>query len=247
MRQFFVFILYVITSASLFAQTKADGDSAYAKGEMAKAVRIYNQVLQRGEDASVYYNLGNAYYRLNDIAHSVLAYERALLREPGDKDIRFNLALVRSKTVDNIPEESEMFFISWTRAFMSSLSADSWAVYSVFALSTTLFLFMLYLLLKSPFQRKLGFFGAAFMLVLTVLFFVFSKIQSGHLSDNDEAVVMTTASVRSTPGDDGTVLFLLHGGTKVKMTDNSMKNWREVSLSDGKKGWIKKNEIEIIQ
>ena len=247
MRQFLVFILYVVTSISLSAQTKADGDSAYAKGDMEKAVKIYEQILQKGEDASVYYNLGNAYYRLNDIPHSVLAYEKALLREPGDNDVRFNLALVRSKTVDNIPEESEMFFVSWTRAFMSSLSADSWAIYSIFTLCITLFLFMLYLLLQSPLKRKLSFFGAAFMLLLTVSFFVFSKIQNSHLSDNDEAVVMTTASVRSTPGDDGTVLFLLHGGTKVKMTDNSMKKWREISLSDGKKGWIKKNEIETIQ
>ena len=71
---------------------------------------------------TLYYNLGNAYYRMDDITHAVLAYERALLLSPGDTDVRFNLQMARSKTIDKIVPESEMFFVTWRNSHKKGTS-----------------------------------------------------------------------------------------------------------------------------
>ena len=61
--------------------TKAEGDSAYIKEDYAAAIQVYETLLKNGEAADVYYNLGNSYYKIGEIAKAVLNYERALLKQ----------------------------------------------------------------------------------------------------------------------------------------------------------------------
>ena len=112
---FLLFYLFTFLPFMAVAVTKAQADSAYQQEHYQQAAQIYEQLLKRGESADLYYNLGNAYYRMDDITHAVLAYERALLLSPGDADVRFNLQMARSKTIDKIVPESEMFFVTWYR------------------------------------------------------------------------------------------------------------------------------------
>ena len=95
--------------------TKAEGDSAYVKNDYASAIQIYEALLKEGEAAEVYYNLGNSYYKAGDIAKAILNYERALLIQPGNADIRANLEIARAKTIDKVIPVPEVFFVSWTR------------------------------------------------------------------------------------------------------------------------------------
>ena len=136
MKKLLLIFACMLTIVSAAAQTKAEADSAYVQEDYEKAISIYNQLLETGVSAPVYYNLGNAYYRKGDMAHAILAYERAYLLDPGDADIRFNLQLARTKTVDKITPESEMFFITWFRQLIDLCSADQWgrAVVVCFAL-----------------------------------------------------------------------------------------------------------------
>ena len=72
--------------------TKAEADSAYINNDFTNAAELYESILKnKGESADIYYNLGNSYYKMNNIAKAVLNYERALLLNPGNNDIRFNL------------------------------------------------------------------------------------------------------------------------------------------------------------
>ena len=107
--------------------TKALGDSAYSAGDYATAIDVYERLLADGESAVLYYNLGNAYYKEDEMAHAILNYERALRLAPSDKDIRFNLELARSKTIDRTSERIEIFFVRWFRSFASLLPLDGWA------------------------------------------------------------------------------------------------------------------------
>ena len=112
--------------------TKAEGDSAYIRNDYASAIQIYENLLKKGEAAEVYYNLGNSYYKADDIARAILNYERALLLEPGNADIRANLEIARSKTIDKVIPVPEVFFVSWTKSLINCLSVDAWAVYFLF-------------------------------------------------------------------------------------------------------------------
>ncbi|MEG1580739.1 MAG: tetratricopeptide repeat protein [Bacteroidaceae bacterium] len=247
MRNLFLSLVLFVFALSLQAQTKANADSAYSKEKYEEAAKIYEQLLQKGEDISIFYNLGNAYYRIGDIPRAILNYEKALLRDPGNADVRFNLALSRSKTIDKIPDEGEMFFVSWTKALINNFSADEWAEIALIAMSFGLVLLLFYLLNTRVVVRKVGFFSAILMLLIVLLANVFAKVQRSQIENATGAIIMNTTNVKSTPNESGTTLFLLHGGTKVEITDASMTHWKEIALSDGKKGWVMYHKLEQIR
>ena len=107
-------------SSKLEDVTKAEGDSAYMRNDYISAIQIYEALLGKGEAADVYYNLGNSYYKAGDIAKAILNYERALLLQPGNSDIRANLEIARSKTIDKVEAVPEIFFVSWINSLVNS-------------------------------------------------------------------------------------------------------------------------------
>lgn len=244
-----VLILLVSLSSvtTSFAVTKTEADSAYARGEFQQAIKDYEALLKQGASADLYYNLGNAYYRSENITRAVLNYERALLLSPGDRDIRFNLQIAQAKTIDKIVPESEMFFFTWYRALVNLMSVDGWASVALVSLALVIILLLVYLFSERIWLRKVGFFGGILMLLLFVLSNIFAWQQKQNLLFRKGAIVMTpTISVKSTPASNGTDLFILHEGTKVVITDSSMKDWREIRIADGKEGWIESKHLEEI-
>ena len=227
--------------------TKAMGDSAYIRQQYQQAIADYEALLKQGVSADIYYNLGNAYYRTDNITRAVLNYERALLLSPGDRDIRFNLQLARSKTIDKITPESEMFFVTWYRTLVNVMSVDGWARMSLVSLAVAIILALCYLFTSRVWMQKTGFFGALLMLMLFAVSNIFAWQQKDQLVNRTGAIVMSPAvQVKSTPSKNGTDLFILHEGTKVEITDSSMKEWKEIRIADGKEGWIEASKIELI-
>lgn len=228
-------------------ELKALADSAYAGERYHEAVEAYERLLKTGVSAELYYNLGNAYYRLDEITRAVLSYERALRLAPGDADIRFNLQMAREKTIDRITPESEMFFITWYRSMVNFTSIDRWACIALVALSLAIVLALLYLFAGRIVLRKIGFFGGIVLVVVFILSNLFAWQQERELANRSGAIVVSSAvSVRSTPSKTGTDLFVVHEGTKVEIIDDTMKEWKEVKLADGKEGWIEETAIEVI-
>ena len=229
------------------AASKAEADSAYARGNYQEAIKGYESLLKQGASAEIYYNLGNAYYRTENITRSVLNYERALLLSPGDGDIRFNLQIARSKTIDKIVPESEMFFVTWYRSLVNIMSVDGWGRMALVSLALVIVLFLVYLFSARVWMQKVGFFGGGALLVVFALSNIFAWQQSQNLLYRKGAIVVApSVTVKSTPAQNGTDLFILHEGTKVVITDGSMKDWREIRLADGKKGWLESKKIELI-
>lgn len=242
-----ILLLTFINVTSSFAVSKAEADSAYVDGNYQLAAQYYNELLEEGVSSELYFNLGNAYYRMNDITHSLIAYERALRLSPGDTDIRFNLQLARSKTVDKIAPEAELFFVTWYHAFVNLLSADGWSFFALGTLAFAILLALLYLFSSPIWLRKIGFFGGMSMMMLFLMANIFAWQQQSALTSHKDAIIIQSAvSVKSSPSLGSADLFLLHEGTKVKITDDSMENWKEIRISDGKQGWVEFSQIEII-
>ena len=240
-------VLLMLLPMAANAATKADADSAYVNGNYQEAIKVYESLLKHGESAELYYNLGNAYYRTENITRAVLNYERALLLSPGDGDIRFNLQIARSKTIDKIVPESEMFFVTWYRSLVNIMSVDGWGRMALVSLALVIVLFLVYLFSARVWVQKVGFFGGGILLVVFVLSNFFAWQQRQQLLNREGAIVVApSVTVKSTPAQNGTDLFILHEGTKVVITDGSMKSWREIRLADGKKGWIESKKIELI-
>ena len=244
-------LLLVLASAlmpgSAQAITKENADSAYARQQYQQAISDYEELLKSGVSAELYYNLGNAYYRAGNITKAVLNYERASLLSPGDADIRFNLQLARSKTIDKITPESEMFFVTWYQALVNIQSVDGWAKTALWSLALAIVLVLIYLFASRMALRKVGFFGSIVLSVLFLLANLFAYQQCQALKNRNGAIVMSASvPVKSTPANNGTDLFVLHEGTKVMITDGSMMGWKKIRLSDGRDGWIETSSIEVI-
>ncbi len=227
--------------------TKAEGDSAYMRNDYASAIQIYENLLKQGEAAEVYYNLGNSYYKADDIAKAILNYERALLLQPGNADIRANLEIARSKTIDKVVSVPEIFFVSWIKSLINSLSVDAWAKCGVVFFILLLISSYLFFFSKQIIWKKTGFIAGIVFLTFVVLSNVFASQQKSELTNRNAAIVLSpSVTVRSTPSESGTSLFILHEGHKVEIKDNSMRAWKEIRLEDGKVGWVPSATIEVI-
>ena len=227
--------------------TKAEGDSAYIRNDFASAIQIYESLLRKGESADVYYNLGNSYYKINEIAKAILNYEKALLLQPGNGDIRANLEIARGKTVDKVEVVPEIFFVTWTKALINSMSVDSWAIWGIVSFLLLIVSLYFFIFSKQVVLKKVGFITGIIFLIVVVMANIFASKQKEELLNRDTAIIMSpSVTVRSTPSENGTSLFILHEGHKVNIKDDSMKDWKEIRLEDGKVGWVPVGSIEII-
>jgi len=234
-------------STSINNATKSEGDSAYMRNDYSSAIQIYEALLTKGAAADVYYNLGNSYYKAGNIAKAILNYERALLLEPGNSDIRANLDIARAKTMDKVDIAPEIFFITWINAIINANSADGWAIWGIVSFVLLLAGLYLFIFSKKVVLKKIGFISAIALLFLTVCSNIFASKQKERLLNRDFSIVIDpSVTVRSTPSESGTSLFILHEGSKVFMKDNSMKDWKEIKLEDGKVGWVPSSAIEVI-
>lgn len=240
-------VLLMPAFVSANAITKKNADDEYKKGNYQQAIKDYEELLKKGASVSLYYNLGNAYYRTDNITRAIINYERALLLSPGDGDIRFNLQMARSKTIDKITPKSEMFFITWCKALVNLMSVNSWAHCAIVSLSLALILALLYLFAHSIRLRKVGFFGAAFFVVMFILSNIFAFEQKRILTRRTGAIIISpSAALKKTPVNNSENNAIVHEGSRVEILDDTMKGWKLVELEDGREGWIQASLIERI-
>lgn len=243
----FVLMILMLMPLSVNAITKQNADDEYAKGNYQQAIKDYQEILKTGVSSEIYYNLGNAYYRTDNITQALLAYERALQLSPGDNDIRFNLQYARSKTIDKITPETEMFFVTWYNSLVNFTSVDRWANTAIVSIVMALLLILVFLYAPQMWARKSGFYGSAVFLLLFAFANLFAFQQKHELETKQGAIVIApTVNVKKTPAASGTDVFVIHEGTRVDITDRGMKQWRGIKLADGREGWLKTSQIEEI-
>jgi tetratricopeptide (TPR) repeat protein len=249
MKRLFNTILAILITANLFAQADLlqKGNEHYAKEEYQQAIDAYNQLLMTNlESPEVYYNLGNAYYKTKQYTLAILNFERAKLLSPDDEDIDFNLQVANQYVVDSIQELPGLFFVRWWNSLVNSQSTDTWAVVSIISFILTLVLALFYFFSRISDVRRISFWAASALIVITMFTWSFAAKQKSRMVDHSHAIVMQpTVTVKSSPSEKGTNLFVVHEGLKVEITDQ-LGDWLEIKLADGNKGWLLSESIERI-
>ena len=223
-------------------------NAAYSEGRWADAVGTYVSIENLGlESPALYCNIGNAYYKTGDIARAMLYYERALKLDPSYSDARYNMTVVSDFVQDSIEPVPEFILKTWTRNLCYSLDSDTWAVTGILLLAMMAAGILMLFLSPSIAMRRTGLFSAIVFLLLTVMSLSFSFWQKADYSRKDGAVIMVpVVSVKSSPSSDtSTDLFILHEGTKVVILDE-VGDWRNIELADGRQGWMKSADMEVI-
>lgn len=222
-------------------------NTAYINGDYHTATEIYGEILDRGlSSVKLYYNLGNSCFKEGRLGESILYYRRALRLAPGNDDIRYNLSVAEARAKDRIEAIPAFFLTEWVRAARSVMSCTAWSIFSLVALVLALGLFLLYLLAPRLALRKAGFYGTILAGVLFVLTTSFAAGERREMLDDTQAVVMAASTaVKSSPDKAATDLFVLHEGTLVTISSR-LEGWCEITIADGKKGWLEAKTIETI-
>ena len=224
------------------------GVQAYTDGDFATALQDWEEVRSAGlTSPELMYNLGNAYFKTDDLGHAVLWYERALKANPSDADAKYNLEYANALTQDRIDTVPEFFLETWGRNACHSLPSNTWAVLSLVFLAITLALALLFLLGSTSGRRRLGFFAGIVAFLVTFVCWDFAGWQARDARDQSYAIVMKpVSSVGSSPSSESAKdLFILHEGTKVKILD-SVSGFSQIEIADGRQGWIQTRDIEVI-
>ena len=241
-------MLLAYCAASQSAVTLArEGDSSYREGDYAGAIECYETALATGRGAAeVYYNLGNAYYRDNQIGRAILNYERALRLRPGMKDARANLELANEHTVDRIAELPQWFVVRWWNALTNNVLPSTWRVVWLLALLLLAAAVVGLFVGRGTGLRRwciaVGLFGVLFLATVSILLVKTTVNYNAHRA----AIVMQDAvAVKSSPEQRSADLLILHEGTRVVISE-SLQGWERITIADGTTGWCTTDAVERV-
>lgn len=252
MKKVTIAFLLSIISISSFAEIEHDSiftiaNEQYIAGNFDKAAELYQTLVDSGyHNAELYFNLGNSYFKLSRIPYAILNYERAHLLKPHDEDIEFNLEYARTFIVDRIEPLPVFFLAKWYRSARAMLSSNGWATVSILFFTVSLVLVLMFWFSFRPWIKRLTFSFAVISFVIFIFSTIFSAQEKERLTLRNQAIVFqSVVTVKSSPGESGKDLFILHSGTKVQIT-KAIGSWVEIRIADGNKGWINSEAVELI-
>lgn len=237
-----LFLLVIFLVQTSWAQSNQDlFDSAkehYSKDNFDAAITDWLKILDNGQHSkAVYFNLGNAYYKLNQTAPSIYYYEKALQLDPTDSEVKNNLAFAQNMRVDIIEPLPKTVFAKWYAKLAGFMTTKSWAIGSILFVILMVAGFLSYYFSANTRKKRLLFASSFVMLVLTVLSFSMAYLTYNEAQNRRNAIVFAKVlEVKDAPTSSGDVSFELHPGTKVAIADQE-DGWYRIKLADGKEGW----------
>ena len=224
------------------------GVQAYTDGKFSDASAAWTSIEESGQkSAKLYYNLGNAWFKQGNYPKAILNYERALRLDPSYSDARYNLEFTSNFVQDKIEPVPEFILKSVARKVCYVMGSNAWAVIFLVLLAAALMMGLLFLLGSSVGKRRAGFYCGIVLLLLSAGALSFSAWQKSDSMKTDTAIVMSpVSSVKSSPSSGSSKdLFVIHEGTKVTILDE-VGSWKNISLADGRQGWLPAADLEVI-
>ncbi len=245
-----VILLFIVSLNFALANQLQDqfigANKLYQDGQFENAIALYEDIIAKGyESGDIYFNLGNAYYKLGNIAKSRINYERSLLWLEGDEDVKQNLELLKLRLVDQIEPTPKLFINVWWDSILNTLNIDSFGYIVLTLLWIVLISAAMFLHYRKRGRQKLkGLFILSLVSCILALTIWISKIYQFE-TENYGVILKSTVTIYSGPAENLTELFVIHEGTKVKI-ERVTSDWYEIRLEDGKTGWLEQNVLEII-
>tara|TARA_B100000941_G_scaffold50262_1_gene31966 strand:+ start:506 stop:1333 length:828 start_codon:yes stop_codon:yes gene_type:complete len=224
------------------------GNLLYNNAQYVESLENYNEIIDSGyQSAELFYNIGNCYYKINDVANAILFYERSILISPADEDVRNNLQMVRNSLIDDIDQVPESFFISKLNSISALYSHNAWGIFCIVLSFVFLLLFNLYYFSNSPIMKRSTFLGLIFLflIILIVLRLGFNSLEKNYI-EKYAIIFAQKIEIKEQPNLRSDNILQLHKGSKVKVIDEFNEEWSKIKLANGQEGWIRNNEIKII-
>ena len=245
-----ILYLFLFISQVFFAQGRFESANAlYQKGQYKEAAQVYENIIKEDKlhSAEVYFNLGNCYYKLNQVAPSIYNYEKALVLKPNDPETLNNLKFAKKLTIDEIKEVPKVGFAKLIQNFTSIFDYNVWAKISVALGFVFLLSFIGYYFSSATIAKRIYFVGMFIILVAFALSISAGMSEKSHFENDRVAIVFSELSqVRHEPQKSSNGIILLHEGAKVYVLE-SVAGWKKIELTDGTQGWIDSSTIKEVK
>ncbi len=249
-----LFITFISMSASASSLAQ-QADSAYNREAYAEAIGLYNEALASdGLSSDLYFNLGNAYYRDNQLGKAVLSYERALAIDPSNDEAAVNLSFVRTR-IEDAPEDDSSFLNNVHKSISSLMSPNAWAWLALLMFVILLATVAVYIFSSNVALRKTGFFGGMIVCVVFIYVIVIAAQTAGAYGNHSSAIVVVpttnlSSAPRSTRSEKEKVVPI-HEGTKVEILDSlstpddpNVGKWYDVKINNSSRAWLNAADVE---
>jgi len=232
-----LFSINIQADDSLFINANKD----YANENYLEAIEKYESIINNNlESAELYYNLGNCYYKTDEIHKAIYYYEKTLKYTSDFNDATENILLCQSKLIDKIDVMPEIFYTTIFKKIKNSLSFNNWFYLTI------IFIWLVFLLsILSIFRSKKTFILTNLSIASLILFFITSSVNRDYTSTRSAIIYVSSTNIMSAPSEKSTKLFTLHIGTKINIQDQ-IGDWLNINILNGKKGWIRLKDIKEI-
>jgi len=218
------------------------GNAFYEREQYPEASRTYERIVLQGfHNGFIFYNLGNAHFKQNQIGRAILAYERAARLMPRDRDLKANLEIANLRTVDRL--ENTDPWVGYR--LLRSVTVNEVTAATSLSGSLLFVIGILFVLTDgNTFRRRLFQIG----IIVGTLFVLCSGTAAIRVYDEGrvEAIILSReCEARSGPANGEELLFSLHEGTKVTVVEER-GSWKRIALPDGNEGWVDEESLEEI-
>ena len=241
------FMFIASASALNINEVMTKANEFYRSNDFVSAINEYEKLIGEGyQGTSLFYNLGNAYYRIGKIGYAILYYEKALKLSPSDDDVKHNLALANMGTIDKIETLPKFFLFDWWESFLAFLSLQGWIIFTLIVYFLLLAAIAIYFFAAHIVQQRISFFSGLAILIVLIVSVSVVTIKLNRENKRLEAVLVeNTVVVKLSPDEHGKDGFVIHEGLKILLEDE-VDSWKKIRLPDGKVGWIPSKYIRQI-
>lgn len=246
-------VIYILICLFLFASPAYSNhflekaEKAYDSKKYKEAINSYEKLIKEGyKSYQLYFNLGNSYYRNNEIGKAIYYYELARKIEPNDEDVRINLAIASGKTIDKIDSKENFFITAVKTNLLSSFTTRAWAWLTVSSVLLGCILFFVFVSSGVVIVKRISFLLSCLLFIsfIVIYFLGYSAMQARY--ENKFAIILSKEiKIMNEPTAMAKVKFALHEGTKIRVVENN-GDWLLIKLDNGNEGWVKVNDVGII-
>lgn len=246
-------ILYIILCIFFFASPAYSNhflekaEKAYDSKKYKVAIESYEKLIKEGyKSYQLYFNLGNSYYRNNELGKAIYYYELARKIEPNDEDVRINLGIASGKTIDKIDSKENFFIAAVKTNLLSSFTTTAWAWLTVISIFAGCILFFIFVNSNTLIIKRICFLLSCVLIISFIItyFLGYSAVKERY--ENKFAIILSREiKIMNEPTAMAKVKFNLHEGTKIRVVENN-GNWLLIKLDNGNEGWVKIEDVGII-
>lgn len=219
-------------------------NSLYNENAYDSALAVYENIVEQGySSATLYYNLGNTYYKLRNYPMAIYYYEKSLKLEPNNDDTKHNIEIAKLFLTDKIEDVPELFIKTWWKKLSNLFTINTWSVIALISIGITLICVFFYITAKTRILKKSMFYSGIIAIIIMISSFSISFKKNHYINSHNEGIIIVpTITIKSSPSASSVDLFVLHEGSKVKILDKT-ENWEKIKIANGSVGWLPASAI----